>query len=63
MKPAALVATAFLFVVAAAHLLRVALGVEVTAGGWRVPMWMSVAAIVFTGGLGIALWRESHRRP
>jgi hypothetical protein len=63
MKPAGLVAAVFLFVVAAAHLLRVVLGVEVTAGGWMVPMWMSMAATVFTGGLGIALWRESQRRP
>lgn len=62
MKPAALVATGFLFVVAAAHLLRVVLGVEVTANGRVVPMWMSVAATAFTGGLATALWRENIRR-
>lgn len=61
MKPVALVATIFLALVAAAHLLRVALQVEVTAGGMAVPMWMSMAAFVITGGLAIMLWRESRR--
>ena len=61
MKPVALVATIFLALVAAAHLLRVALQVEVTAGGMAVPIWMSMAASVITGGLAIMLWRESRR--
>jgi hypothetical protein len=61
MKPAALVATGFLFVVAAAHLLRLLFGVEVIAGGRVVPMWVSAVAPLVTGGLGFALWRESRR--
>ena len=62
MKPAAMVAMVFLALVAAAHLLRVLFGVEVIAGGRVVPMWMSVAATLFTGGLAIALGRENRRR-
>lgn len=61
MKPAALVATLFLAVIALAHLARVAFHVEVTASGFAIPMWMSVLAFVFTGGLSLALWRESRR--
>jgi hypothetical protein len=61
MKPAALVATFFLAVVALAHLARVAFHVGVIAGGFAIPMWMSVLAFVFTGGLSLALWRESRR--
>lgn len=60
MKPAALVATIFLGLVALAHLLRLVLRVEATAGGAAVPMWMSAVAAVFTGGLAIMLWRESR---
>jgi len=60
-KPVALVATIFLALVAVAHLVRLALRVEVIAGGMVVPMWMSVVASVFTGGLAILLWRESRR--
>jgi len=61
MKPAALVATIFLALVALAHLLRLTLQVEVTAGGVAVPLWASAIASVFTGGLSLMLWRESRR--
>jgi len=61
MKPAALVATIFLVLVALAHLLRLTLQVEVTAGGVAVPLWASAIASVFTGGLSLLLWRESRR--
>ena len=61
MKPFALVAILFLGLVALAHLARLALGVEVTAGNASVPMWASWVAFVFTGALAFALWQESHR--
>lgn len=60
MKPAALVATIFLALIALAHVLRVALRVQVTVGGTDLPMWMSVVACIFTGGLAIVLWRENR---
>lgn len=62
MRPAALVATVFLSVVAVAHLLRVLFHVEVVAAGRTIPIWMSVVALCFTGGLAIALARENRRR-
>jgi len=61
MKPAALVATIFLALVAFAQFLRLALRVEVIAGGVVVPLWASAIASVFTGGLSLMLWRESRR--
>ncbi len=62
MRPATTVATAFLSIVAVAHLLRVIFHVEVVAAGWTIPIWMSVVAIFFTGGLAIALARESGHK-
>ena len=61
MRPATWVTTIFLALVALLHLLRVALSVPVTVGSANLPMWMSVAACLFTGGLAIVLWREHHR--
>jgi hypothetical protein len=61
MKTASLLATLFLALVAVVHLLRFALRVEVAIGGTAVPMWMSVVACVFTGGLAVMLWRERRR--
>jgi hypothetical protein len=61
MKPAALVATIFLALVAFAQFLRVELRVEVTAGGVAVPLWASALVSVFMGGLSLMLWRESGR--
>ncbi len=62
MRPAATVATAFLSIVAVAHLLRLIFHVEVVVAGWAIPVWMSVVAMFFTGGLAIALARESGRK-
>ncbi len=61
MKPVALIATVFLGLVALAHLLRLVIGVEVTAGGVTIPLWLSAVACVFTGGLAVLLWREGRR--
>ncbi len=61
MKPAALVAALILTLVALAHLLRIILGVEVTAGGNPIPMWLSGVAFVLAGGVAIMLWCEGRR--
>ena len=55
MKPIARLATLFLALVAVAHFLRLVLQVEVTAGGVRIPLWVSAPACVVTGGLAILL--------
>jgi hypothetical protein len=61
MRPGTVLTIVFLLLVAIAHLLRVLYGVEVTAGGLAIPMWMSVAATLLTGALALLLWREAHR--
>ena len=61
MTPVARLATSFLALVTLAHLLRLALQIEVVAGGVRVPLWASAVACVVTGGLAFLLWRESRR--
>ncbi len=61
MKPAALMATVFLALVALAQFLRLVLRVEVIAGGVAIPLGLSAVACVVTGGLAGLLWRESRR--
>jgi Na+/proline symporter len=61
MRPVARITTIFLALVALAQFLRLVLRVEVTAGGVSIPLWASLLACVFTGGLSIMLWRENKR--
>jgi len=61
MKPASLVATIFIALIAITHLLRLVLHIEVTVNGSPVPMWISLVALVFTGGLAVLLYLESQR--
>ena len=62
MKPATLVATIFLFVIAILHLVRLFFHVELTVNGAMVPMWLSIFGFLFTAGLAIMMWRENWRR-
>ena len=57
-KPASLVVSILLWLIALAQLLRVLLRVEVTARGVNVPLWPSAVAFIVLGVLGIWLWRE-----
>ncbi len=61
MKPAALVATVFLALVAVLHVLRILFQVPVTAGSIEIPMWASVLAVIGPGLLAVWLWREQLR--
>lgn len=62
MKPASLAAAILLSLVAIAHLLRLAFGVEMTVGGTVIPMWLSVVGVVVPLGVAILLWREREVR-
>jgi hypothetical protein len=46
-----LLAGAIFLIVAVAHVLRLILRWEVVVAGWRVPMWVSVAAFVIAAYL------------
>ena len=61
MKPATMISTLFLAVVAVGHLLRLVLGVEIRVGGILVPLWVSVIACILPAGLAVGLWRESRK--
>jgi hypothetical protein len=50
-----------LLLIAAAHLLRLILQVQVTVGGTPVPMWISGVAIAVPVVLAFALERERRR--
>ena len=60
MKPAALLSSAFLALIAVAHLLRLALATPIAVGGAAIPLWLSVPAVVGPGALAIWLWKEQH---
>ena len=57
-KTASLVATIFFWLIALGQLLRVILGVRVTAGHLDIPLWFSGLAFIVLGALGFWLWRE-----
>jgi lipopolysaccharide export LptBFGC system permease protein LptF len=58
MKPATLLTTVVLLLIALAHVLRLILGTEVTVAGRTIPMWASAAAVIFFAALAMGLWRE-----
>lgn len=60
-KPASILGAIIFGLVALAHLLRLILGVEVIAGGYVIPLWISIPGFLVPGALAVALWRESRR--
>ena len=48
-------------VMAIAQLLRVVIRPEVLVAGFPMPLWPSVLAFIFLGGLSLWLWRLAHR--
>ena len=59
MKPGSMLAILLLTLVAIAHLLRLLFGLELTAGGWNVPQWVSVGGAIVPAEIAYLLWRES----
>jgi hypothetical protein len=52
----------FLFLVSVAHLLRLIFQVNMSLNSSEIPMWMSLAAFIFTGALGTWLWIDNRNR-
>jgi hypothetical protein len=62
MKASTIITVIFLFLVSAAHLLRLVFQVDIKAATVVIPMWMSLAAFIFTAALGIWLWMDNRKR-
>ena len=58
MKPATTIAVALFALVALAHVLRLAFGVEASVGDWNVTMWVSYIGVLLPGGLAYFVYRE-----
>ena len=58
MKLSIKIVTAFLAVVALAHLLRVIFQWKVSFNGAELPQWMSAVACLVVGGLALWLWQD-----
>ena len=60
MKTGSKLAVLLLTVVAIAHLLRLTYGLDITAGAWNVPQWVSVLGVIVPGTVAWLLWKESR---
>jgi hypothetical protein len=60
MKPATHIASGMLALVSIAHLMRLVFGVEITAAGRDVPMWISILGAAFPAAIAAGLWREAR---
>lgn len=63
MKPFTKAAAVLLGIVALAHLYRLIRPFDVVIAGEAIPQWVSVVALIVTGGISLMLWRESHSAP
>ena len=62
MKSATLLTFVVVTLIALLHVLRLILRIQVTVGGAVLPVWASILAALFFGGLALGLWRE-HAAP
>lgn len=60
-QPASLIAIAFLSLISLAQLVRFLLGLHVTVDSIVIPVWLSLPAFFFTGGLAYWLWKERKK--
>jgi len=60
MKPFAMIAVGIFSLICLVHIARLVFGLDITIGGWVVPLWVSVPGAIVTGGLAYMLWKEMH---
>ena len=60
MKPFTKIAIAIFSLICLVHIVRLVVGLDITVGGWVVPLWVSVPGAIVTGGLAFMLWKEMH---
>jgi membrane protein implicated in regulation of membrane protease activity len=62
MKPITRIVSVLLFLIAVMHLLRMIFDVRIVAGGYVVPMWLSLIACLVAGTLAVLLFKEGRKR-
>jgi hypothetical protein len=60
MKPASLIVSILLGIIALAHVLRYVFHTEVIVGGRVIPMWISVVGFVAAAVLSVLVFREAR---
>jgi hypothetical protein len=60
MKPASLIASIFIGLVALGHLARLILHTQVLVGGHAIPVWLSAPAFLLLAVLAVFLVREQR---
>ncbi len=60
MKPFTTIAVGIFSLICLLHIARLFAGIDITIGGWAVPLWVSVPGALATGGLAFMLWKEMH---
>jgi hypothetical protein len=60
MKPFTAIAIGIFSLICLVHIVRLIYGLDITIGGWVVPLWVSVPGAIVTGGLAFMLWKEMH---
>lgn len=60
-KPFSNIAAALLAVICILHAVRAGQMLPVTVGQTVIPIWMSIAAALFTGVLSVMVWQEARR--
>jgi hypothetical protein len=58
MKSFTAIAVGIFALICLAHIVRLGYGLDITIGGWVVPLWVSVPGAIVTGGLAFMLWKE-----
>ncbi|HET6329926.1 MAG TPA: hypothetical protein VFF76_03980 [Holophagaceae bacterium] len=58
MKPASLIASIFIGLVALGHLIRFILHTQILIGGHAIPVWLSAPAFLLLAALAVCLVRE-----
>ncbi len=60
MKPFTTIAVGIFSLICLVHIARLVFGLDITVGGWVVPLWVRVPGAIVTGGLAFMLWKEMH---
>jgi len=61
-KPASFFAAVFLWIVAAAHVVRLALQISVTVGSVQLPLWLSIVPVIVLPVIALLLQRETRKK-